>query len=86
MNFRFLNKSDPSDYVTELANGMHVFSKAHTVAGSHLHFAEDLAEVQVYLESLTPSNSFILVTDKAFAGSTTLKEKWYVPIKPTYIY
>jgi secreted Zn-dependent insulinase-like peptidase len=77
MNFRFLNKCEPSEYVTTLANGMHIHAVEHTVAGSHLHFQSDMEDTWKYLAHLTPGNSIITVSHKGFTGKTALKEKWY---------
>lgn len=77
MSFRFLNQEEPSSYATSLANGMHTYSVPHTVSGPYLHFQCDLEEISEYLAHFTPTNSIISVSHKGFAGTTTLKEKWY---------
>lgn len=77
MNFRFLNKSEPSSYATNLANGMHIYAVEHTVCGAYLQFQCDLQEVWSYLSHFKPDNSIILVAHRGFTGKTTLKERWY---------
>jgi len=77
MNFRFINKTEPSDYVTHLANNMHKYRPDHVVAGGELMFEKDLATCDSFLHHLMPSNCIITVFNKAFAGRTTEKERWY---------
>ena len=77
MNFRFINKTEPSSYATGLANAMHVYSIPHTVAGAHLHFECNLQETVEYLSYLRPNNAVISVAHKGFSGATQLKERWY---------
>jgi len=77
MNFRFINKVEPSDYATSLANGMHLYSIPHTVSGANLLYQMDLAQIEEYRSYLRPENSFIVVSHRGFAGKTALKEHWY---------
>lgn len=77
MNFRFLEKTEPSDYSVEIANGMHVYSAEHSICGRQLFFEWDRSLVDQYLSCLTPRNSFLIVSHLGFTGKTTLKERWY---------
>ena len=77
MNFRFLEKTEPSDYSVEIANGMHVYSAEHSICGRQLFFEWDSSLVDQYLACFTPRNSFLIVSHLGFSGKTTLKERWY---------
>jgi len=77
MNFRFINKTEPSDYVTQLANNMHKYRPEHIVAGGELIFEKDLAASNSFLQHLLPSNCIVSVFNKSFAGRTTERERWY---------
>ena len=77
MNFRFINKVEPSSYATSLANGMHVYAIPHTVCGSELKFQCDLDMIGEYVNQLTPRNCIVSVAHKGLAGKTFLKERWY---------
>jgi len=77
MNFRFLEKTEPSDYSVEIANGMHVYSAEHSICGRQLFFEWDSSLVDQYLSCFTPHNSFLIVSHLGFTGKTTLKERWY---------
>eukprot|EP01034_Spumella_vulgaris_P021908 gene21909-27985_t len=77
MSFRFINKTEPSDYCTKLANNMQLYAVPHTVTGDELYFECDSALSMQYLEHLTPRNSIVCSFHRGLAGKTTLKEKWY---------
>ena len=77
MKFRFVDKTDPAEYCTRLAENMHLYKPEHSVSGPHLVYKENLPEVAKFTSMLTPSNCIIAVSDKNFDGKTTQKERWY---------
>ncbi|CAE7743240.1 Ide, partial [Symbiodinium microadriaticum] len=77
MNFRFISKSEPSDYAVRVAEAMHLYPKDFVLSGDKLVFDLDLSKVGNFLEYLRPSNALVLVIHKGLAGKTSLKEKWY---------
>eukprot|EP01038_Epipyxis_sp_PR26KG_P014143 gene14143-18981_t len=76
-NFRFVNKTEPSDYCVKLVNNMQLFPPPHWICGDSLLFKMDLLIPAQLLNYLTPENSIAFVSHKAFAGTTTKTEKWY---------
>jgi insulysin len=77
MSFRFINKTEPSDYATSLAHNMHKYLPAHVVAGGELFFENDLSAVSHFLTHLRPDNCLVSVSYKGFSGKTSQKERWY---------
>ena len=93
LSFRFLNKTEPSDYATRLANAMHLFPKLvfpslsslshalreHIVSGEKLIFDTEtgLHLISDLLEYFKPNNCAVLVKHKKFQGNTTQEERWY---------
>ena len=77
MKFRFMDKVDPSDYVTRLANHLQTYEPVHAIAGSELIFERNLSKTFEFLEYLNPDNCIIFTSFKGFEGKTALKEKWY---------
>src|SRR4051812_11562929 len=56
MAFRFVNKTEPSDYCTKLANNMQVYAVEHSISGDALYFECDAALTFEFLKHLTPRN------------------------------
>jgi len=77
LGFRFLNKTDPSDYVIGLANNMHIVAPEHIVSAEHLIFEKKPEACLPFLDRITPSNCLIFIKHKGLAGKTTETEKWY---------
>lgn len=77
MNFRYVSKTEPSSYATNLANNMHMFPAKNIITGASLTFQVDLDLVSLYMKYLTPENCIIMLSNKAFEGKTNLSEKWY---------
>ena len=48
MNFRFLEKTEPSQYVIRLANSMQTCAPEHTISGTDLIFTQDMVSHNIY--------------------------------------
>jgi secreted Zn-dependent insulinase-like peptidase len=77
MKFCFLDRVDPADYVTQLANNMQIYEPQHIIAGSELLFVKNLQQTFDYVEFLDPEKCLVFTSYKGFSGKTTLQEKWY---------
>eukprot|EP01041_Mallomonas_annulata_P009052 gene9052-18749_t len=79
MNFRFLNKCEPADYTTKLANHMHIYPKEDIISGEYLlkDPKTTLALSSTFLEYLTPSRVIIKIKHRGLQGKTSLQEPWY---------
>lgn len=77
MQFRYLDKIEPSDYVVQLVENMHVYSVQHVVSGSHLVFALDLKRNEEFFDYFMPANCIASVLHKGLEGCTDSVERWY---------
>ena len=77
MEFRFLQKTEPSSYCTQVAENMHLYPPEHVLSGPHLVFDTSIEKIPDKISLLKPSNCMICVSNKNFSGKTTLKERWY---------
>ena len=60
MNFRYISKTEPSSYVINMANNMHLYPPDRTITGAALTFSPDLAKVRDCLARMGPCNAIIL--------------------------
>lgn len=72
-----MSKSEPSSYVTELANSMQSYPVQHIVSGSKLLFDRQLADVNFFAEYLRADNCIVMVKHKGLQGATDRTERWY---------
>lgn len=77
LKFRFQEKSEPSRYVTALANNMQIYPPQHIITGSKLIFDLDSASVTPLLETLTPDQALVFVKHQGLKGFTTEVEPHY---------
>lgn len=75
LNYRFLQKTQPSDYVIKLANSMQSYKPTHVVSSPYIIQKIDISMIPDLLSYLTPSNLLTLYKNKSV--KTSKKEKWY---------
>lgn len=76
-NFRFLEQTEPIDYVEEIAQYMHLFPPEHILSGSHVYYDLDAPVVDRVLSLMTASRARIDCLAKDFEGQTTHSTKWF---------
>jgi secreted Zn-dependent insulinase-like peptidase len=77
MKFKFLDKKEPSSYVTRLANNMQIFAPEHVISGSYLFHENKPDLVDQFLAHFRPDNCVIIVNHKGLDSTATSVEKWY---------
>lgn len=77
LKFRFQEKSEPSRYVTMLANNMQIYPPEHIITGSKLIFDLDESAVAPLLATLTPDQALVFVKHQGLKGFTTEVETHY---------
>lgn len=75
LNYRFLEKSQPTKFVTRMANSMQIYKAEHTVSSSYIIQKTDISMIQDLLGYLTPEKLLVLYKNKSHV--TDKKEKWY---------
>lgn len=68
-SFRFLEKSDPTDYVADLAVNMHRHGDAEVISGEQLAWEYDEAAVAGLLDLLTPDGCRIDLVSREFSAA-----------------
>eukprot|EP01035_Chromulina_nebulosa_P017237 gene17237-22763_t len=75
LNYKFLEKSQPSDYVTRLANSMQLYEPIDTIQSTYTVLDIDISNIGELIDRLEPSNCIILYKNKQV--TTSKKEHWY---------
>lgn len=75
LKYKFLEKSQPSDYVTKLANNMQIYEPKDTLVSTYTIQSIDLSTVPEIINKLIPENCIILYKNKKLI--TNKIESWY---------
>jgi len=77
IQFRFMQKREPINYVCELAENLHDFSPEHVIF-SHLYQEDfDPELIRQVLKMLSPNNFNLYVSAREYESSADLEEPWY---------
>ena len=77
MNFAFKSKETPTNYTSQLAGDMHVYSPAEVLTGPRLYFDFDEAAVRDILARLTPANMIVQLISQKAEDTCPQVEPWY---------
>lgn len=75
--FHYQDKSQPTDYVVNIASNMQIYPPKDWIVGSSLPSKFDPSIIQSILNELSPKNVRIFWESKKFEGCTDLVEPWY---------
>jgi insulysin len=75
LNYRFLEKTQPTNYVMKMASGMQTYEPETVVSSPYVVENVDVSIIPELLSLIRPDNMLVLYKNKSL--TTTKKEKWY---------
>ncbi len=77
MKFRFRDKSNPFNYVTNLSETLQMVDEVDVVTTAKMNLRCDIPLIRKYLKQMIPQNSRVCFISPSFKGKTDLTERWY---------
>ncbi|KAJ3358023.1 Insulinase (Peptidase M16) [Entophlyctis luteolus] len=77
IKFRFMEKRNPSSFVSRVAGDMHDFAEEHILSGPVVMFQINKSQIEGVLNALTVDNFRINLVSPDFESLTWSKAKWY---------
>lgn len=77
LQFKFLSKRNPMDYVCSLAGWMQHYAPEHYLSGAYTLFDWRPEIVEDCMKRLDPDNMLMMVSSPTLAGSTSSKCPWF---------
>eukprot|EP01101_Sappina_pedata_P000854 TRINITY_DN11001_c0_g1_i1.p1 TRINITY_DN11001_c0_g1~~TRINITY_DN11001_c0_g1_i1.p1 ORF type:complete len:972 (+),score=420.53 TRINITY_DN11001_c0_g1_i1:59-2917(+) len=77
IDFDYMNKISPFQYVSFLASNMRHYTPQEILTGPYLAKKYDASLIKELMANMIPQNSLIFVTSKLFESEATETERWY---------
>jgi insulysin len=77
LQFKFLSKSNPMDYVCSLVGWMQHYAPEHYLSGAYKLYDWDSEAVGECLKRLSPDNMLMMVSSPTMKGSTSSTCRWF---------